>query len=157
MSIEEVKQSIENSLGASSEIDYVQLNEQVTTITVVSEVILGFLSTIIMVMVPFIVSVEVIYICFPVIRQKMNDLVIKVESKGVAHSVLEITLRDARKAVEDSFITMPGERSALWIYLTIKVKSIMFMMLLVVTVIKGGASVIETVWNVIGNAVDLIF
>ena len=116
----------------------------------------GFVTTVILLVVPLVIAMEVIYICFPFIRDKFDKLLIKVESKGTAKKVIGLALRDAKAAVYKANTTQTGE-SALYLYLIIKCKSMMFIMFIICMVLKGTSPIIMMVWTMIKNILNNIW
>lgn len=156
MSIEDIKEALAEKTESSGDLDYIQLREQTEIITRVVSIVLGILLVAIMIIVPLIITLEIMYICFPVIRGKMDMLVEKVENKGFLNKMAGFTLRDAKEAVEQANTVHIGEKSALWIYLGLKCKSMMFLMFIVALVIMGSSTIINFVWKLIDGLASLI-
>ena len=147
MSIEDIKDGLAERTESSGDIDYIQLIESTGIIGKIATLVFGFLATAIMIIVPLIVTIEIIYICFPIIREKIDDLIVKVENKGIANKVLGFTLRDAKRAVEEANTVMIGQKSALWIYLKLKCTSMTFLMFILALVIMGSSTIVNFVWK----------
>ena len=98
-SVQDIKDEIGEAIQNGGDYDYIQLIQQTSDVSRVLSVVYGVLVTVILILVPIIVSLELMYICFPLLRVHMESFVVKVESKGIAGKVVGFTLRDAREAV----------------------------------------------------------
>lgn len=157
MTVDDIREGIANKASAGDGgVNQVKLIEGTMIITRVVSVILGFLSVFILIVIPLIIAGEICYICFPVIREKVDELIIKVEGKGVARRAVEITFRDAIEAVRVANTTEIGEHSAMWVYLRLKVKSLMFTMFIWALVIQGINVIINVVWGGIDGIAKLL-
>lgn len=160
MSIDELTNELERRLSYDGDLDHITLIESSGIIGRVAAIVLGILSLMIVILVPIIVTMEVIYICFPAIREKTNELITKLETKGADKRLLGIAFRDAKHAIEQVYCQ--GELNGtvgdmLWVYLKIKVKSIVFVFFLLSLVLQGGGYIIDLVWNLIGNFLEHLF
>lgn len=156
MSIDELVDDLIDKISYTGDVDYVTLTTGSRLIDRIGSITIGVLSLLIVILVPLVVALEVFYICFPVIRNKADDLLVKVEGHGIAHNLIEFTLRDAVEAVKQANTKMTGT-SAMAIYLKIKCKSVMFLMFIVVFVIRGSSSIIAFVDGFIRAIISLIF
>lgn len=160
MSIDDITRELENRLAYDGDLDHITLIESSGIIGRIAAIILGLLSTLIVILVPIIVAMEVVYICFPAIRDKTNELLTKLETKGADKRLLGVAFRDAKHAVEEVYCR--GELNGtigdmLWEYFKVKVKSIVFVFFLLSLVIQGGAYVVDLVWNLVGNVIERLF
>lgn len=160
MSIDELTNELERRLSYDGDLNHITLIESSGVIGRVASIILGILSLMIIILVPIIITMEVMYICFPAIREKTNELITKLETKGADKRLLGIAFRDAKHAVEQVYCH--GELNGtigdmLWVYLKIKVKSIIFIFFLLSLVLQGGGYIIDLVWNLIGNFLEHLF
>ena len=149
MSINQVKGDIIQKVTSDGSIDYIQLEESMLTINTIYPFILGFLVVSIMILIPIVISLEIVYICFPIIREGVDELLIRIEGKGKKTSVLGFALRDARKAVTIANTGMVGEQSALWIYLKLKAASLALVVVLIALVVVFGDRVIDFIQSVV--------
>lgn len=156
MSIDDIKNSLIDKIESDGSLDYIQLFEKTSLIGQVTSTILGFLITIIFILIPLIITVEIIYICFPIIRGKTDKLIMRFSDSAVLNKTVGFTLRDARSAVEQANTVMIGKKSALAIYLSIKCKSIMFIMFLVSLVLSGTGPIAEFVWKAIDGFISIL-
>lgn len=156
MSVEEITQSIIDKAESDGSIDHIMFLEQTDAIVRIANILYGVLSTIILLFVPLVISIEVIYINFPIIRGKIDDLLIKVEGHGIAHRMAGFALGDAVEAVRVACTAETG-RSAIYIYLVNKCKSLMFIMFIICLVINGTSDIINYVWSLIENVVLRVF
>lgn len=160
MSIDELTNELERRLSYDGDLNHITLIESSGVIGRVASLILGILSLMIIILVPIIITMEVMYICFPAIREKTNELITKLETKGADKRLLGIAFRDAKHAIEQVYCR--GELNGtigdmLWVYLKIKVKSIIFIFFLLSLVLQGGGYIIDLVWNLIGNFLEHLF
>lgn len=160
MGIDDITRELENRLAYDGDLDHITLIESSGIIDRIAAIILGLLSTLIVILVPIIVAMEVVYICFPAIRDKTNELLTKLETKGADKRLLGVAFRDAKHAVEEVYCR--GELNGtigdmLWEYFKVKVKSIVFVFFLLSLVIQGGAYVVDLVWNLVGNVIERLF
>lgn len=157
MSTSDIVRELEERLYYNGEINQIQLIEQTGLISQIASIVLGVLSIVILILVPIVVAVEVIYIAFPVIRNKTDELILKIESKGVKHNALGFVLRDAKEAVKRANIDMIGQKSAISIYLKLKVKSVFIGMFILAFVIQGGSDIVEFLWDMFEGLVSTMF
>lgn len=156
MDVQSIIDSISEKTQSDGSIDRIRFIEQTDNIQQIANFLYGFVTTVILLVVPLVIAMEVIYICFPFIRDKFDKLLIKVESKGTAKKVIGLALRDAKAAVYKANTTQTGE-SALYLYLIIKCKSMMFIMFIICMVLKGTSPIIMMVWTMIKNILNNIW
>lgn len=157
MSIDEIISQLEEKIYSTGEVDSLFLLQSTSLIGRVASLILGILSVTIMLVTPFIISLEILYICFPFIREQVDKLLIKIEGKGFKVNIVGITLRDAIEAVNQAETLSFEDRSALWIYMKIKCKSLLFLSFVVVFVVRGSASIIAFVDSLFGPILRTLF
>ena len=133
MSIGDLVNNLENRMYSDGTVDHISIIEVTDMIQRVSSVILGVLAWLILIMLPIVIAIEIIYICFPIIREKTNEMILKLEQRGYKHNIPGFVLRDAIKAIKDAEEQMAkgngdltGTSSALWIYIKIKLPAIFF-------------------------------
>ncbi|MEE1072230.1 MAG: hypothetical protein U0L26_07560 [Cellulosilyticum sp.] len=156
MSIDKIVTGLEERLEYNGQLNQLGLVESTDIIVRVSSLVIGLLAVIIAILIPLIVTMEIVYICFPIIREKTEKLVFKVESKGHKLSMLGFTLRDAVKAVEQSEVHYVGEKSALWIYLKLKCKHIFLAMFLIGFVLSGH-SIVLFIEGLISGLLNILY
>lgn len=156
MGIDNIVTDIQETIEKGNEVDYLWLREGLDIVTEVVSLVLGYLSVIILILVPLIITAEIIYICFPTVRDSVGQLLVKIESKGVLHSAVGVCLRDAIEAVERSEVDGVGSRSALWIYLGLKCKSMFVLMFIIALVLQGSNTIIHFVWDAFDGLIDII-
>ena len=143
MSIEKLVDELEDRMYYNGDLKQLDLMEWVAVFSRIMTFVLGLLAIIIVILVPIIVSIEIIYICFPVIREKTEKLLFNVEGKGNKLTVAGFTMRDAIEAVNIGETNYPGSTSLmLWEYLKIKSKAILLVMFLIGFVISGNSIVL---------------
>lgn len=162
MDIEEIAEGLEDRIIEGNNVDYLGLIEGLTILGKIASLVTGYLIVIILVLVPLIVCAEIVYICFPIVRDGVDEFLVKIEGKGVPHRVLGFCLRDAIKAVEDSAVDGVGSRSALLIYLGLKCKSMMILMFIICLVVQGfggneaGVNIFVWIWDKFRGIIDII-
>lgn len=154
MSVDEIKSGLADKIESDGTFDYIQLIEQSGTIGRIASIVTGVLVVVILILVPLISACEIIYIAFPVFREKIDTLLVKIEDKGVAHKAIGFTLRDAIEAVERANTEYIGEKSAMLIYLQLKVKSLEFVMFIIAIVLAGSSTIVSVVWKAIQGILD---
>lgn len=158
MGVDDITNELENRLAFDGDLDHITLIQSSSVISRVASVILGMLSLMIVILVPIVIATEVVYICFPVIRDKTNELLTKLETRGADRRLLGLAFRDAKHAIEQVYCNGNGTTgSILWVYLKIKVKSIVFVFFLVALVLQGGGYIVQMVWSLVGNVIEKLF
>lgn len=155
-SVKDIKDGIDEAMGSGRGYDYIRMIQSVGDIRRVISFLYGFLVVLIEILVPLIVSIELIYICFPMIRTQMEKLAVKVENLGFASKTIGFTLRDARTAVERSETVQTG-KSPLTIYLKLKCTSLMMVMFIIAVVATGAEGFVGFVRSLIDKAISIIF
>lgn len=162
MDIDAITEGLRERIDEGNKVDYLGLNEGLTTVTDIASLVLGYLIVIILILVPIITCAEIVYICFPVVREGIDELLVKVEGKGVPNRILGFCLRDAIKAVEESMVDGVGSKSALLIYLKLKCKSMMTIMFVICLVLRGfggspgDVNIFMWIWDKFRGFIDLI-
>jgi hypothetical protein len=141
MSVGEITEGLDSAISSDGSLNHITIYEATRVIGRVASLVVGFLTVVIIILVPFVVGLEIIYICFPIIRNKTDDLISKLEAKGMAGKTIGFTFRDAKQSV----------------FLKIKCKSIMFLMLVLSLIVQGSDTIINIVWNLISRIVSTIF
>lgn len=149
MDIGQMTNEIIARVNSDGSVDYIQLEESMSVINTIYPFVLGFLIVVITLLIPIVVSLEIVYICFPVIREGADEILIRIEGKGKKTSVLGFALRDARKAVKIANTDMVGEQSALWIYLKLKSASLALAVVLIALVAVFGDKVISFIKDIV--------
>lgn len=146
MSVKEIVEGLTDRMNAGDkdDIDQVAYNSASSVILKVAGAIINICFVFIILVVPLIISLEIVYLCFPFIREKVEEYLVKVESNGRRARMLGFSLQDARKAVEIAETQKTGQ-SAMRIYLINKVKSHMFMAYILAWVIRGAPTLIQTI------------
>lgn len=161
MDVGELTTELEERLSSDGSINYITWIESSGIIRRVASIIMGLLCNIILIMVPLIVALEIVYICFPIIREKTDNVLVKIGNiNGVSKRLLGVFFRDARHAVESVYSSgnlEAGTSDILWMYARIKIKSIYFIFFLISFILQGSSGVIAWVWNFVGNLVQKVF
>lgn len=162
MDIDQIVEGLRERVDSGNKVDYLWLIEGISIVTNIASLIIGYLVVIILMLVPLIVCAELIYICFPIAREGIDELLVKVEGKGIPNRVLGFCLRDAIKAVEDSMVDGIGSSSALLIYLKLKSRSMMILMFIICLVLRGfggspgDVNLFMWLWDKFRGFIDLI-
>lgn len=161
MSIKEIMDGLNSRMSETGTVDYLDMIQSTSIIKEVASLVLGILVELILILVPIIASIEIVYICFPVIRDKADQLLDldgrKVQGSGRAKTILQFTFRDAIEAVTIANTNMIGEQSALWIYFKLKMKSIMFLAFVVSFILSGSTQVVAFIHKLFVGVIEAIF
>lgn len=161
MDVGELTTELEERLSSDGSINYITWIESSSVIGRIASIILGLLCDIIIIMVPLIVALEVIYICFPIIREKTDNVLVKIGNiNGISRRLLGVFFRDAKHAVESVYSSgnlEAGTSDMLWMYARIKIKSILFLFFLIAFILQGSSGVVNWVWNFVGNLIQRVF
>jgi hypothetical protein len=160
MTVNKITQELNEVLSADSDIDIIEYRESTSIISRIGSLVLGILSWIIIILFPIIVALEIIYICFPMIREAEDKLLLKIESSGVDINRIEVVYRDAKNAIKEAYCNdevSSSTTSILWIYFKIKVRSVIFVFFILSFVIQGWSTIVDVVWSYVGNIVTAIF
>lgn len=133
--------------------DYISMIQGLGIVGQIAGLIVGMLVAMIMVGVPIIVSIEVMYINFPVFQSKCNNLYHRLEGK--ANTALGLVLRDAFRAVELSHTSEYG-KSVNAIYLRLKCVAIFISIFIVAIVVGPGQIIISYAWNLISGMLSTL-
>lgn len=152
--IDGINRGIENHGDAG--IDHSMMIEATSNISRVLSVLYGVLVVLIYIAVPVMISLEIMYICFPIIRSKTEEFLVKIEGRGFMCRTLGFTLRDAREAVYRAN-TIDTGKSPIYIYLVMKCKSVTVIMFIIFIVLNGRENIIRFVWSLVDRAVGHIF
>jgi hypothetical protein len=156
-SVNNIVNGINNKIKTDTKLNYLPLREGTALITKIVSLVVGLLTTIILILVPIIVGLEVMYICFPALRAKTDELIMKIETKGYKYNFMQFTLRDAIKAVEEASIPNGENTSALVCYFKIKCTSVMFLSLIIAIILRGSSFLVGTVDTLVGNVITSLF
>lgn len=155
MTISEIVENLENELMTDNGHNYIFLIESHTTLGRVMALIFGLLITIIWIMFPIIISLEICYIAIPTMQFGVNTLEEKFKTKGHLASVIGFTFKDARKAIESS-VTGQTNLPPLAVYLKLKLKSAMFAAFIVALVVGNGNRLLDIVGGLMKGLLDLL-
>lgn len=141
-------------------VDSIFLREATEVITRITQELLGFASVIIIVTIPIIVAIELAYVVFPIMRGPADNFFKKLDNVnvkrfGIVKRTVEFTFRDARQAVFEADTIKVGT-SPVTIYLRLKIKSIMFIVLMIDIVLLGADDFFVLVTHVFKGIIDLV-
>lgn len=155
-SVKEIADEVEKAIEASDGYDYISIIQYTGDFNKVIGIVYGIVSTLIMILVPIIITIEICYICFPIMREPVEKLTIKLESSGIACKVVGLTLGDAKKALNIAETKQTG-RSALWEYLKIKCTSVMVVMLVITTILYASGPTVKKIWELVEGILSQMF
>jgi hypothetical protein len=147
MDINEITEGLQERIEDGDKVNYIELHEGLDIVGKIASLVLGYLSVIILILVPIIITAEIVYICFPVVRGEVDKFLVRIEGKGVMHTTVGVCLRDAIEAVEESQLEGVGSRSALWIYLKLKCKSMLMLMFVIALIVQGSTTILNFIWE----------
>lgn len=156
MSINELVDNLENRLYSEGKVDDITIIQVTDTIQKVASVVLGVMAWTVLILLPIVIAIEIIYICFPFIREKTNEMILKLEQRGHKHNLPGFILRDAIKANEEAEKMMArgtgdltGTGSALWIYIKLKLPAIFFAFFVLAFVLAGTSTIVQFISNLV--------
>jgi hypothetical protein len=148
-----IREQLLEDLGSTSEIDYVQMYEWVGVITKLISIVSGIIVYLIIIGVPLIMSIELMYLCIPVMQVTVKEWRQKLGQRS--QKAVELILRDAEIALQKANTIELG-RSPILLYLLIKIKTIIISLLVVLLALQGSPVLIAWVAEVAGNVVTTI-
>jgi len=146
MGASEIIDGLRGAIEYDGSVDYLQLAETIRSIQIVSGAILGVLIVIIVTGFTMVIALEIAYINFPIIAEKINDI-----KRG--KNIIGLVLNDARKAINIQ-CTNNYNQSINLIYIKLKVSSIFIVAFTVAFVIIGSARVIEFVVTIASGIIS---
>lgn len=159
MSIDNIMQSIEEKASYDTNGDLLNtrlLRDGVYNLFKIANPVLGFLLVLLTISIPIIITLEVVYIAFPLFRTTIDKIDESVNAKLAAfHRTIGFVFRDARHALKVSESRQTG-RSAMWEYLVIKIKSVMFLTFLIALVINGWQPILGLVYRMFSGVFNLL-
>lgn len=153
MAVEDIIDGMSGYLTNGGMADSIAMIEGIKIVEQIASSIIGVLVVLVVTLLPIIVGIEVCYINFPVFQDSYNRIYNRL--KGRAASVFGIVIRDARMAVEESKTNQIG-RSANWIYLQIKCKSIFICFIIIFMVLGPGQFLVKQALTLANNII-LVF
>lgn len=148
MSVDDIVNELNNENFAGDAVDSSWLIYLMKKVSAIGSLVLGYLIVIIIILVPFVILTEISYIQIPPLRRIMD---LGMEQEGKKRSkVLNVICRDAKKAIENSYI---NNRNSVTEYLFIKLKSIVFISFVVALVLQGTSMFFGIAGGLAGNAI----
>lgn len=164
MSVDEIVQGITDKANTSVDpttqgVDHITLYEVVYALGNIISTVGGILAYLILILLPIIIAFEICYICFPIVRN-MHDYFKNLlhsgnKTSGIALRTFEFTFKDAVRAILEAETAKTG-KSALLIYLGIKLKSIIFLTCIIALVLLGTDTIVAFIQNMFSGVIDLI-
>lgn len=153
MQVEDLVRELRNKALNGQGVNHLQLHNGIDLISRISEFILGILAVLIITVLPLIVTLEIIYINFPIVRGQLDN----VRDRGTGHfkKAVEFSLRDAIKAVEQANTVQTG-KSANFIYLVLKIKWICLVVFAISIVLGGGELIISILMSLLSGLLDVL-
>lgn len=152
MTASDIAGSIGEELNGGG-VDYIFLTEAVGALQTSLNFIMGFIVYLLVIGVPLIVSIELLYINTPPLRELLDNILDKYKGNGARGKAIELILRDAVTAVYQAETIETG-KSANAIYLGIKCKSLFLAALIVGITLRGGPYVIAIIINIATNIIQ---
>ena len=153
MSVDDVINGISSTMDDPGELDYIMANTGINAINTIGSFIISLGLGLLLIVFPIIVLLEVLYLNFSTLRGGVNKLMYS--GKGSIQKVIKFTLRDAVKAYEEANTIETGN-SANIIYLKIKIKAIIVVVVLSVLLMSGGDMIIRIVYSIMQELINLI-
>lgn len=154
MSAGELATEIQDRLNAGSgSANQIVIKDVVYQIGKVSATLLGFIVLIIIIAVPIVVALELIYLSFPTMSERVDDIMNKLDNKR--GRVYGFAFHDARLALKRANTEQTG-KSAYSIYLVIKIKSIFCAVFVIAMILGMTTPVIELAFNMVSGLFDVI-
>ena len=152
MSVNDILNDIGNKAVDNGEMDRILFSDITNGIIDFTEIILGLAIITIFILVPIVVSLELIYINAPVTRDLFDS--IKGSDRKIA-KIAEFSLRDAVESVERAAM---GEYcgNANNAYIIIKVKSVTIIGFIVALTLQGVSVLSGISYGLVGKAIETI-
>lgn len=152
MTAKDIVDEIGSNADNKSDINYIVFYEWSIKIVQFAEMLLGVTVLMILILVPLVISLELIYINIPITRNVFDK--IKGGSTRRAR-VAEFCLRDAVQAVEESAIGRYGGNSNI-AYLAIKCKSLTVIGFVIAMLLQGSTTLAGASYGIIGRAIEYL-
>lgn len=120
MGASEILDGISKSLIDDGSTDFIEVHKWVNILNNVLSVALGYILVALLIGISLIIVLEVLYINFPAVQNRMDR---QTDNEGRKSKILGVFLRDARRAIIESNTINTGQ-SANTVYLKIKIKTI---------------------------------
>ena len=153
MTVNHIAEGIAENIDSGTGIDYQLLINGMEFMSSLVDSFIRLLVGIIIVGLPLVIAIEVMYINFPIIQSKYDDLYHRLQGKS--QKAFGLIIRDARKAVEDSHTIKYGA-SANRLYLSRKIPAIFICTFLVAMVLGPTEVIIKYAMGIINNMVDAL-
>lgn len=148
MTVDNIINGIRGNLANDGSVDYIQLTERIVFAERILKTILGVLVLVVLIGLPLIIAIELVYINFPIIRES-DEKLLNI-TRGRIKKMLELTIRDARIAVE-RVNTVEYGGNANWVYLKIKSRSVLIAVMAVALTIGLGTPVIQFIVDMVAK------
>ena len=142
MSVDEIVGGITGEISGGG-VNYIALTEWIETIRNVCNFLSGFIVYTLVICVPLIIAIELLYINIPPLKSSIDDLLERLDEKGIKSKGTQLILRDAILAS-----TVDTGVSANIIYMQIKVKSIFLAAFIIALTLGGGPYIIEIIVSI---------
>ena len=153
----EITEELEKKTESSGKIDQIMLWESTSIIGTIASLVLGILTMILLILVPIVIALEVAYIAFPPLREALDEYKVQMDDgKGVRNAALGFVLRDAVEAVRQANVEQIGKKSAMWIYLELKIKSVLMVGYILALVLQGSGTIINFTGDLIDGAISML-
>lgn len=136
----------------SGDYDYISFYEGLLTINTITGKVLSILVTLITILVPLMISLEVCYVSFSPFREVINRVL--TNSGGALHGAFQFTFKDAQEAVRREAVY--GTSKALLEYLKIKVKSIYIIVFVIALTLSGNGFLLRCLVKLLAPLISSI-
>ena len=152
MGVSDILTGLEQMLGKSNATDLISLYEGLGLVGQIGGIILGILLVLIIILTPIIVGLEVIYINFSILQEKIDALG---EKNRVLGRTLQICLRDARLALVKANTIETGV-TVNQVYLGLKIKSLIITVIIIGIILGPAQLMIVFILNNVINIVSVL-
>lgn len=146
MSVDEIVGGITGEISGGG-VNYIALTEWIETIRNVCNFLSGVIVYTLVICVPLIIAIELLYINIPPLKSSIDNLLERLDEKGIKSKGTQLILRDAILAVKRASTVDTGV-SANMIYMQIKAKSIFLAAFIIALTLGGGPYIIEIIVSI---------
>lgn len=154
MGTDEIIAELESYLDNDGYADYITMIEGLGLVGGIAGIIVGLLVVLIIIAVPIVSAIELLYLNIPAIQDTFENISNKLTGKR--QNLLGLVLRDARLAVKLSKTSEIGH-SIGYIYLRLKLKTIILSVLIVAMVLGPGQFLLSLASDLVSDIVSTIF
>ena len=146
MTVDDIIIGIEEGMKYDGGANYITMLEGMELLGQIFSILTGLMVSVIIIGMPIIIALEVMYLNLPFVQGKFDEILIN--TSGKRHDALEVTLKDAKKAVILANTVETG-RSVNSVYLGIKIKAVFIATFIIGLVLGVGPAVLSFLWKVV--------